>query len=97
MTDIHSSSTPLPAVAHIKQKIIELQEQLQTQQPGYESLLFTIHKQLAGDEETVHLLSEEEIGVIFAGLSKKKNIIVAEIKSKAAKKTSLRSTTADDI
>lgn len=64
-------------IQQIQQRIYELRTALQTQAPGYESLLFHIHKQLAADEEMTHLLSEEEIGIIVAALSKKKDVIIS--------------------
>lgn len=65
----------------IKQRIYDLQEKLQTAAPGYESILHTIHQALAKDPDTVHLLSDEEVGIICAGLSKRTGIVIAEAKA----------------
>lgn len=62
----------------IKAKILDLQEALQKQLPSYESLLHTIHRNLSMDASTVHLLSEEEIGVICAGLQKRTGVFIQQ-------------------
>lgn len=62
----------------IKQQIEELKEKLQQSVPGYESLLHTIHRALAASPDTVHLLTDEQIGVICAGLKKRTNVVVFE-------------------
>lgn len=88
--------TTLGPAEIIKQKISELQVALQAAAPNYETLLITIHKALQKDEDVVHLLTDEEIGVICAGLSKKKDIVIAEatVKKLKGSKTKI---TADDI
>ena len=93
---------PLQGADVIKHKIGLLQEALQKQSPGYEQLLQTIHVALNKDEELVHLLSDEEVGTIVAGLSKKTNIVIAATESKSGKgKTatgkSLKEVSADDL
>ncbi len=74
-----TTSAPMPQskLDQMRAKILDLQEMLARQLPGYESLLQTIHRNLAEDSETVHLLSEQEIGVIVSGLSKKTGIYIA--------------------
>lgn len=84
-----TAPTPLPEIEHISNQIETLKHQLEQNAPGYESLLHTIHVALVKDESLSHLLKEEQIGIIVAGLSKKKNIIIAE-----ATKTSTRAKTA---
>lgn len=61
----------------LKARIVQLQEALQKQLPGYESLLHTIHTNLQQSPDTVHLLEDEEIGVIVAGLQKRTNTFIA--------------------
>lgn len=79
-------SIPLTVAEQMKERILSLQEALQQQLPGYESLLHTIHRNLASDPDTVHLLSEEEIGVIVAALSKRTGVLIMkEIEEKAKK------------
>ena len=97
MPEISSSEADLPELTRISTLITEMQQQLQLQQPGYESLLHRIHRDLSAREDVVHLLTEDQIGAIFAGLSKKKNIIINEVKIKERAKKSLKQTTADDI
>lgn len=84
-----SAPIPLSGLERIRLQIITLKEQLQVAAPGYESLLHLIHKNLVQDEAISHLLTDEEVGVIVAGLAKKKNIVIAE-----AEKSSSRSKTA---
>jgi len=62
----------------IKAKIADLLDALQQQLPAYESLLHQIHRNLAMDPETVHLLSEEEIGVICSALQKRTGVFIAQ-------------------
>lgn len=80
--------TALTGAEQLKNRISELQEQLQTGTPGYEGLLHVIHSSLSKDEELVHFLSEDEIGIIVSGLTKNKNmILVAEaVKKRTTKK-----------
>ena len=73
----------LTAADQVLSRIEELRFSLQTQAPGYERLLQTIHSALAKDEEVVHLLTEEQIGIICAGLAKKKNIVLAAATTKS--------------
>lgn len=80
-----SEAVPLSNADQIVSQIEELQKMLQVASPGYESLLFTIHHNLSKDEELVHLLSEEQVGVICAGLAKKKNVVIAEVEKKGSK------------
>lgn len=81
-----TNPAPLSAADQIVARISKLQEMLQVQSPGYESLLHEIHVTLFKDQALTHLLTEEQIGVIVAGLSKKKNIVIATGMSKAKKK-----------
>lgn len=82
-------------------KIEELEQKLRNSAPGYESLLHTIHRQLAADESLVHMLTEEQIGVIVVGLTRRKNIVLAEPKKvgngRGAGGKSLKSLTLDDL
>lgn len=70
-------NAPLTQLDQIRQQIAQLSEQLQANTPGYESLLFHIHKTLKEQEEQAVLLTDEEVGVICAGLTKKKGIVIA--------------------
>jgi hypothetical protein len=70
-----------------------LRTQIETAAPGYEQLLLLIHKQLAADENMLHILSDEQVGVIVAGLSKRKNVVIAESsKTKAGTSTAKKVT-----
>lgn len=80
-------SAPLPDSEVLIAKIEELKEKLQTAAPGYESLLHSIHRLLAADEQLTHMLKPEQIGIIVAGLAKRKNIVIAEATAKSSAKT----------
>ena len=77
-----NSTTAVVLSEHLQreflQKISDLDEKLRSNAPGYESLLHTIHRQLAADESLVHILDEEQVGTIVRGLTKRKNIVLAE-------------------
>lgn len=99
-SNISIATSPLTNLDQIRSKIQELQERLQAQLPGYESMLFYIHRYLAEDSEASFLLSEEEVGVIVRGLSTRKNVVIAKV-NKASNKTttgkSLKELSMDDI
>jgi hypothetical protein len=79
--------TPLSAADQMVAKIAQLQEMLQQNAPGYEGLLHQLHVQLHKDEDLTHMLTEEQIGVIVAGLSKRKQVVISEaIKKKTSSK-----------
>lgn len=84
-------TVPLTNAEEISGKIESLKEALQQRLPSYESLLHTIHRNLANDPSTVHLLSEEQIGIICAGLQKKTGVFIANAEAektvKSGKKT----------
>lgn len=91
----------LPALDYLKTKISELQGLLEKAAPGYEGLLFHIHKNLAENPDVNFLLSEEEVGTVVLGLSKKKGIVLAEAAKKSGNRTpsgkKLSDLTADDL
>lgn len=84
VTNSPITSVPLPQAEQISAKISLLQQQLQQQSPGYESLLHELHVALHADEEMVHLLTEEQVGIICAGLAKKKGIVIAAVEKKGS-------------
>lgn len=93
-----TTSIPLGNAEQLVNKINELQTSLQENSPGYESLLYTIHTNLAKDPDMVHLLTEEQIGVIVSGLSKKKVITIATTERKApSTRAKLSQTKLEDI
>jgi len=82
--------TALSSAEQIKGRIEELKDAMQKQLPNYESHLMMIHRALQNDRETVQMLTEQEIGVICAALSKKTGMRIAEqesakLQKKAAK------------
>ena len=93
-----TETVSLPSASSLSSKIEELEAKLREGAPGYESLLYTIHKILSADEQLVHILKEEEIGVIVAGLAKKKNIVIATTSTGSGSgKKSLKNMTLEDL
>lgn len=76
-------------------RILDLQEALQKQLPGYESILYFIHTQLQLHKDTVHLLTDEQIGIICAGLSKRTGVYIAAAETTSSKKKG--KTTLEDL
>lgn len=74
--------------AKFQTRIKHLEILMEKSLPGYEQLLREIHRQLAADENLLHILKDEEIGVIISGLAQRKNIIIATTAQKAAAKKS---------
>jgi hypothetical protein len=99
MANAPITPTPLSQSAQILDKIAELQISLQKGAPNYEGLLHTIHVALMKDEELTHLLTEEQVGIICAGLAKKKNIIIAATaaKGKLSNGKKLKDVTLEDL
>lgn len=91
MSVVLTEPAPLPELDQLLAKISELQDKLRTNMPGYEGLLHTIHTALHKDEAMVHMLNEEQIGVIVAGLCKKKNVVIAESNKSKGKTTTGKS------
>lgn len=79
------ASIEYPGLAELQQKIISLDQAVKQNHPAMESLLQTIHRNLDKDPELVHLLKEEDIAVIIAGLEvKTKTKIIDETVKSAA-------------
>ena len=78
-------------------RIRKLETAIADRVPGYENILSVIHKQLKQDAEITHLLTAEQIGVVFRAMCLRKDVIVtAEVAKKISKK-SLSKTTEDDL
>lgn len=86
----------MTGAGQLKDKILALQHSLSNSLPNYEGLLHVIHRNLSADPDIVHLLSDDEIGVICAGLSKKTGIVLAAKDAKKAAKN-LKGTTLADL
>src|SRR3990172_4492582 len=80
------ASIEYPGLAELQEKILQLDNALKQNHPGMESMLQTIHRNLDKDPELVHLLKEEDITTIVAGLEKKTQtkIIDDTVKSAAS-------------
>lgn len=100
MTELSTTSAPLPEASKVIERIAILKQQLEMNAPGYESILHEIHRALVKDPETVHVLTEDQIGIICSGLAKKTNIVIATQVAKSAKvsdKKKYASVSADDL
>jgi hypothetical protein len=99
MSQTQTGPTPLDRFEQITQRISELQTKMQSKTPGYEALLQVIHRNLSQDNEVVTMLTEEQIGAIFAGLSQMKGIIIAEAagKNKTSGGKSLKNIGLEDL
>lgn len=83
-------------IEQLKEQIYTLKERLLTGNPDMPVLLQTIHKKLREDAELVTTLSEEEVGVIVAGLKRHQNVEISVVVSKAKGK-SAKNLTLDDL
>lgn len=97
-----TESVPLTNLEQTVHRINELQTLLQAQAPSYENLLQQIHIILAKDPDMVHMLTNEQVGVIVSGLSRKTNIVLTTPANPTKKQTlaggkKLKDATLDDI
>lgn len=69
----------------VREKLLQLDAQLNQAMPNMANLLRDIHKQLGADPELVTMLSEEECNILVRGLKKQTGI---EIATTAIKKQS---------
>lgn len=70
------ASVTIPEAAALKEKLLKLQEALQTASPSYESHLYTIHQALKNQPDFVHMLSDTQRSLIVRGLEKKTGIAI---------------------
>ena len=68
----------------IKEKILDLQQQLLDAHPKMPTLLRTIHDTLLKDPVLVQTITEEEIGIITQGLMKQTQISISTTAKKPA-------------
>ena len=89
----------LPELARLVERIDLLKTKLIAAAPDYPMLLSEIHKLLSSNEALTHMLSEEQIGVIFQGLSVHKNVVLvtSTAKTKTATGKKLKDVGEDDI
>lgn len=94
-----ADTVPLDKTEQFFQRIADLQVALQQRAPNYEYLLKVIHTNLKDDPELPHLLSPEQVGIIVAGLSQKKGIILAKAagKDKTASGKKLKDVSLGDL
>ena len=89
----------LPELTQLAERIELLKSKLLAAAPDYPLLLSEIHKLLSGNEALTHMLSEEQVGIIFQGLSIHKNIVLvtSSAKTKTAGGKKLKDVGEDDI
>lgn len=61
----------------VKEQIAQLQQALVSANPGMPTMLRTIHSALRNDPDTVTLLTDDEVGILVAGLMKQSNATIA--------------------
>lgn len=88
---LNTSMARLENIDRIKSRISDLQTSLNKALPDYAMILQVIHKNLSEDDSLVHLLTEEEIGIIIRGLARKKNIMLVESAVKKNSKSKMDS------
>jgi hypothetical protein len=79
----------------IQMQIAELEQAMLAAHPRMPLLLKDIHTALKSDPANVTLLTEDEIGIIVAGLKKQTATEITATLMK--KKTSLKATSVDDL
>lgn len=95
-----ATQSTTPAMDRLSQNLFNLQSALAAQDPLIAGHLSEIHKLLIGQEELVHLLSEEQVAVIIQGQMKQANIDLAAVtkpKSKTALTKRVTGLSLDDI
>ncbi len=78
-------STSLSIAQQTEERIVELQEHLEKGLPGYKDLLRVIHTNIKNDPDLVHILTEEQIGIIVVGLAKHKGVVINTEAAKSKK------------
>lgn len=82
----------------LKEKVAQLEQALLNSHPQLPVLLRTIHTTLRNDPDNVTILSEEEVGVIVAGLKKQTMTEITTSTVKAASNTKkLKNITLDQL
>ncbi len=71
----------------IKLKLQELEQALEEQVPGFDKILFEVHKALVGDPNVVTIFNDEEIGLVVEALKQHTNITVSVTAPKSSRKT----------
>lgn len=92
-----SSPSPPSSTDLVLSRLSTLQEELEKNIPSYKDSLRTIHNILRQDEDLVHVLSEEQIGVIIAALSKHKGVVIATSSIKGVGKNAKKPIVAEDL
>ena len=81
----------------IREKLATLETALQDAVPGIATLLRDIHTSLKKDPDVVTLLSEEECGILVAGLKKQTSTEISTAALKTGAKKSLKNLTVADL
>lgn len=79
----------------LKEAVLDLQSKLLSAHPQMPTLLQTIHKQLRADPALETTLSDEDVSIIVAGLSKIQMTTIATAVAKTGTKAMAKMTVAD--
>lgn len=79
----------------IKNKVLELQEQVLAAHPRMPVLLQEIHKILKADPDNITLLDDEDIGIIVSGLAQHAKVEIVAAAIKTPKKAALKNVNVD--
>ena len=71
----------------VKLKLKELEEALEAEVPGFNSILFDVHKALSNDPNCITVFNDEEIGLVVKALIKHTEISVTTTAPKTARRT----------
>lgn len=94
---MNTAASAMTKDVQLHEQVANLQALLLKAHPQMPILLQQIHTNLKKDEDLVHFLTEEEIGIIVAGLKTHKNIVIAtNVMSKGTNKN-LKNITLDDL
>lgn len=92
-----TNATGMDTATQLKEKVLQLEQQLLELHPQMPILLRTIHTQLRADPALVTTLSEDDIGILVSGLAKQQQIEIATSIVKSTPKKSMKSLTVNDL
>lgn len=81
----------------VLERLEKIETTLKEQDPQLPIHLQQIHKTLSTYEELIHILPDEKIAVLMAGMAKYRKINLIQEATTSKRKTALSKTTVDDI
>lgn len=97
LSQLNIPNTQLIGMTDVTNRIDELRNKLNKSLPGIETTVAQIHKILAEDQSLAHILTDDQVGVICAGLTKAKQVSLITKKAGSGSKKSLSKTTVADL